>query len=136
MSAPDFEADQEPRGFFNWFPRNGVAANILMFLFLIGGALALASGRIRTEVFPEVRPNIVTVSVAYPGATPTEVEQGALTRIEEAVAGITGVDKVTATASEGGGSVLVEAAADADLGRPHMQPRGGVVTLGSTFGMT
>jgi hypothetical protein len=22
MSAPDFEADQEPRGFFNWFPRN------------------------------------------------------------------------------------------------------------------
>ena len=119
MSAPDFEADQEPRGFFNWFPRNGVAANILMFLFLIGGALALASGRIRTEVFPEVRPNIVTVSVAYPGATPTEVEQGALTRIEEAVAGITGVDKVTATASEGGGSVLVEAAADADLGQVY-----------------
>jgi multidrug efflux pump subunit AcrB len=119
MTTPDFEADQEPRGFFNWFPRNGVAANILMFLFLIGGVLSLASGRIRTEVFPEVRPNIVTVSVVYPGATPTEVEQGALTRIEEAVAGITGVDKVTATANEGSGSVLVEAAADADLGQVY-----------------
>ena len=119
MEARDLEGEREAKGFFDWFPKNGVAANILMWLFLVGGALTLFSGRIRTEVFPEVRPNVVTISVAYPGATPTEVEQGALTRIEEAVAGITGVDKVTSTSSEGGGSVLVEAAADADLGQVY-----------------
>ncbi|MEQ1632638.1 MAG: efflux RND transporter permease subunit, partial [Planctomycetota bacterium] len=59
--------------------------------------------------------NIVTVTVVYPGATPSEVEQGAITRIEEAVAGITGVDKVTATANEGTGVVVIEAMNDADL---------------------
>jgi multidrug efflux pump subunit AcrB len=115
MRARDLEAEAEPLGFFNWFPRNSIAANILMLLFLLGGGLMVWSGRIRTEVFPEVKPNIVTVTVIYPGATPTEVEQGAITRIEEAVAGITGVDKVTATANEGSGVVIVEAMNDADL---------------------
>ncbi|MGE3172446.1 MAG: efflux RND transporter permease subunit [Planctomycetota bacterium] len=115
MRHRDPEADAEPGGLFAWFPRNGIAANILMLMFLVGGMLTLLGGRVRTEVFPEVKPNIVTVSVVYPGATPAEVEQGALTRIEEAVAGITGVDKITATASEGAGSVAVEALVDADL---------------------
>ena len=109
------EADAEPRGFFNWFPRNPVAANILMLVFLVGGALTLFGGRLKTEVFPEIRPNMVTVAVVYPGATPAEVEQGALSRIEEAVAGVTGVDKITSTANEGSGSVMVEALVNADL---------------------
>ena len=115
MHRSDPEADAEPGGFFAWFPRNGIAANILMLVFLVGGLLTLLSGRIRTEVFPEVKPNLVSVAVAYPGATPAEVEQGALTRIEEATAGITGVDKITATANEGAGVVSIEALADADL---------------------
>ena len=119
MSGNDQELERETRSLFDWFPKNAVAANILMWTFLVGGGLTLLGGRIRTEVFPEVRPNMVSIAVVYPGATPTEVEQGALTRIEEAVAGITGVDKVTSTASEGGGSVLVEAAADADLSQVY-----------------
>ena len=71
MSASDLEVEREAKGFFDWFPKNGVAANILMWTFLVGGALTLLGGRIRTEVFPEVRPNLVTVAVVYPGATPT-----------------------------------------------------------------
>ncbi len=115
MRHRDPEADAEPGGLFAWFTRNGIAANLLAFAFVVGGLLTLFGGRIRTEVFPEIKPNVVTVQIVYPGATPAEVEQGAITRIEEAVAGVTGVDKVTANAGEGSGIVVIEALNDADI---------------------
>ncbi len=109
------EADK--RGFFAAFTRNHVAATLVAMTFAVAGLAALAMGRVRREVFPEIAPNIVTIQVTYPGATPTEVELGICQRIEEVVEGVTGVDKVTATASEGVGMVVVEALQDADLSR-------------------
>jgi len=111
---PTIPAD-ERRGFFAWFTGNHVAATLVALSFVVAGIAALLTGRVRREVFPEIAPNIVTVQVAYPGASPTEVEQGICLRIEEAVEGITGVDKVTSSANEGVGLVVVEALEDADL---------------------
>ena len=105
----------EKKGFFAWFPQNHVAATLIAFTFVVAGLAALFGGRVRREVFPEVAPNIVTVQVPYPGATPTEVEAGVCLRIEEAVEGITGVDKVTSSANEGVGLIVVETLQDADV---------------------
>ena len=105
----------EKKGFFAWFPQNHVAATLIAFTFVVAGLAALFGGRVRREVFPEVAPNIVTVQVPYPGATPTEVEAGVCLRVEEAVEGITGVDKVTSSANEGVGLVVVETLQDADV---------------------
>jgi len=116
--APDPSIPPEERkGFFAAFVQNHVAATLLALAFIVAGLAALMTGKVRREVFPEIVPNIVSVSVIYPGATPTEVEQGVCQRIEEAVASITGVDKVTATAGEGSGSVVVETLQDADVNR-------------------
>ncbi|MBL8737580.1 MAG: efflux RND transporter permease subunit [Planctomycetes bacterium] len=106
---------EEKQGFFAWFTQNHVAATLVAATFLVAGATALFGGRVRREVFPEIEPNIVTVQVPYPGATPTEVEAGVCLRVEEAVEGITGVDKVTSSANEGTGLVVVETLQDADL---------------------
>ncbi|MEO6597631.1 MAG: efflux RND transporter permease subunit, partial [Planctomycetota bacterium] len=95
----------ERAGFFAWFTQNHVAATLVAFTFTVAGLSALLGGRVRREVFPEIAPNIVTVQVTYPGATPTEVEQGVCLRIEEAVEGVTGVDKITSSANEGVGLV-------------------------------
>jgi len=111
---PTIPAD-ERRGFFAWFTTNHVAATLVAFSFVVAGIAALLTGKVRREVFPEVAPNIVTVQVVYPGASPTEVEQGICLRIEEAVDGISGVDKVTSSANEGVGLVVVEALEDADI---------------------
>ncbi|MEZ6037103.1 MAG: efflux RND transporter permease subunit [Planctomycetota bacterium] len=108
---------EEQRGVFANFTKNHVAATLLALAFVVAGLAALLTGRVRREVFPEIAPNIVNVQVVYPGATPTEVEQGVCQRIEEAVQGITGVDKVTSNANEGAGVVVVEALQDADLTR-------------------
>ena len=88
------------------FANNPVAANLLMIIFLVGG-LVSASG-LNSEVFPVVDPGIVTVSVAYPGATPAEVEEAITRRVEEAVFGIDGIDRVRSKASENLGVITVE----------------------------
>ena len=106
---------EERRGLFAWFTQNHVAATLVGLTFVMAGLAALLTGRVRREVFPELAPNVVTVQVPYPGATPTEVEQGICLRVEEAVEGITGVDKITASANEGVGLVVVETLQDADV---------------------
>lgn len=105
----------EARGFLAWFTKNHIAATLLAFTFVVAGLSALFGGRVRREVFPEIKPNIVTVQVAYPGASPAEVESGICMRVEDVVEGITGVDKVTSTAAEGIGVVSIEALQDADM---------------------
>ncbi|MBL8753325.1 MAG: efflux RND transporter permease subunit [Planctomycetes bacterium] len=103
------------RGIIAWFTTNPVAANLLMVGIVVSGIATLLSGAIKLEVFPDFTPNIVTVSVAYPGATPHEVEESICIRIEEAVQGISGVREVRSTAAENGGAVAIEIEAGADL---------------------
>ncbi|MEO0579432.1 MAG: efflux RND transporter permease subunit, partial [Pseudomonadota bacterium] len=100
MNAPD------ARGVIAWFAQNSVAANLLMATLLVGGMLVL--GNINTEVLPQVDPRIITVTVSYPGATPEEVEDGITRRVEDAVLGLEGVDRVSSAASEGVGTVTME----------------------------
>ncbi len=89
-----------------WFARNSVVANLLMIV--IVGAGLMTVGLVKKEVFPEISVDMVSVSVEYRGAAPEEVEDGVILRVEEAVQGLDGVDKMTSTANEGSGVVLVE----------------------------
>ncbi len=90
-----------------WFATNGVAANLLMLVIAVGGLLTMPS--IRQEVFPEFELNYISVSVPYPGAAPEEVEKSITTRIEERVASLEGVKKITSSAAEGAGAVTIQA---------------------------
>jgi len=98
-----------------WMAKNHVAANLLMIVILLGGALG--ASRIKQEVFPAFDLDLIRVTVAYPGASPGEVEQGIILAIEEAVRGVDGVKRATSKASEGVGSVAVELLIDADPDR-------------------
>jgi len=95
-----------------WFARNPVAANLLMSVLLVGGGLALLT--IQQEQFPDINTQMVNVTVPYLGAAPEESESGVCIRIEEAIDGIEGVEKIRSTAAEGACSVMVELAMDAD----------------------
>jgi multidrug efflux pump subunit AcrB len=99
------DADR-PRGLFAWFAGNLVTANLLMLILLVGGWLAASS--LRSEAFPEIDPRQISISVAYPGATPEEIEYAITRRVEEAVMGIEGVERVRSTAVENLGSVSLE----------------------------
>jgi multidrug efflux pump subunit AcrB len=93
-------------GIVEYFSRNSVAANLMMVLLLLGGLLAGRS--LTSQVFPTIDPGLVTVTVPYPGATPSEVEESITRRVEESVLGIDGVQRVTSRASENVGVVTIE----------------------------
>ena len=94
------------RGVVAWFAQNSVAANVLMAALFVGGLLTL--GSTNSEVFPQIDPRTVTVSVGYPGATPDEIVNSVTQRVDVAVMGLEGVDRVSSTATEGSGVVTVE----------------------------
>jgi multidrug efflux pump subunit AcrB len=96
----------------SWFTRNPVASNLLMAT--VVGAGLLTAPRIKREIFPEFSTDTISITVAYPGAAPEEVEESICIKIEEEVDGIDGVDRVTSNASEGAGLVMVELRDDAD----------------------
>ncbi len=98
-----------------WFARNGVAANLVAGLILIVGLLAIPN--IKQEVFPEFSSNWVLVRVPYPGAAPTEVEEGICAKIEEVVRGLQGVEQIVSTAAENAGVVSIELLPRTDVGK-------------------
>jgi multidrug efflux pump subunit AcrB len=112
VSNPDNQHDDhngdasEKRGIVAWFAGNHVAANIVMLFFILGGLLSLSV--MRAETFPTVDPRMITVTVPFPAATPSEVEDGITSRVEEAVMGLEGVDRVVSTAQENAGTINIE----------------------------
>jgi multidrug efflux pump subunit AcrB len=86
--------------------QNKVTPILLMFFLLVAGLYAAAN--IRQEVFPEFEMDLVEVTVAYPGASPEEVEQGIVLAIEEAARAVEGVAEIKATASPGLARVQME----------------------------
>jgi len=96
-----------------WMAHNHVAANLLMLALILGGILMAPS--IKQEIFPEVSLDTVSVSVAYPGAGPEEVEEGIILKIEENLTAVDGIKELRATATEGSGSVSAEIYADEDV---------------------
>ncbi len=89
-----------------WFAGNKAAANIMMIFFILAGI-----GSIMTmvrETFPTIDPKIINITVPYPGATPQDVESGITRRVEEAVIGIQGVQRVESNAQESVGVITIE----------------------------
>ncbi|MFO8232624.1 MAG: efflux RND transporter permease subunit [Longimonas sp.] len=99
----------------DWFARNSIAANLLMMLFILGGGLAATT--IVQENFPEFSLDAVEVRVRYPGASPEDVEDSIIQRIEDQVKAVEGIDRILATAAENVGVVTVELYRGTDLGR-------------------
>lgn len=89
-----------------WMVHNPVAANLAMMV--IVGAGLLSALTVKQEVFPEFDLDVVRVTVPYPGASPSEVEQGILLALEEAVRGLDDVKRVNSSASEGIATANIE----------------------------
>ena len=96
-----------------WWVRNPVAANLLMLIIVTAGWLGLRD--IEKEAFPAVQPDIVQVELIWPGASPKEVEQQVIQRVEEALKNVSNVYRITSEARESFGSLTVETYPSVDL---------------------
>ncbi len=106
---------QTLKGPLAWMACHHVASNLLMLAFLVGGLLCI--GKIRQEVFPRYESEIVSITIAYPGASPEEVEKGVVLAIEDAISGIAGIEEVISNAREGQALISIEAATGTDMAR-------------------
>ncbi len=113
-----------------YMARNSVAANLLMLLILLLGVLNLS--RIPQEVFQEASLDIIEIRAEYDGASPEEVEDGVVRRIEDAVEGIDGIDRLSSIAAENIGVVTASLKLGADVDKVLDDIKSGVDRI-STF---
>ncbi|MEM8919720.1 MAG: efflux RND transporter permease subunit [Pseudomonadota bacterium] len=92
-------------GLIAFWARNSVAANLLMLVALVGGVIGYS--RLEKETFPAVNFNGVEINITWPGASPQEVEEQLIVRMEEAIADIDGMEELTSISREGSGTVLI-----------------------------
>lgn len=94
------------RALIDYFIKNELAGNILMiFLFLVG---LFGLSQMKSTFFPETESRIISIQAVYPGSSPEEIEEGIVSKIEENLKGVTGVERVTSISSENAGSITVE----------------------------
>ncbi len=97
----------------DWFARNSVAANLLMIILIVGGLASALT--IKKESQPRIETNFVTVSMPFLGASPEDVEEGILIKIEEAIQDIEGIKEIQSTARRGSGTVQAEVLSEYDV---------------------
>lgn len=89
-----------------YFIKYPVAVNVIMFGVIIFGILGIS--RMQSSFFPLVDSRIITINITYPGASPQEIEEGIVLKIEDNLKGLVGIDRVTSKSLENSGIITVE----------------------------
>ncbi|MFD0863766.1 efflux RND transporter permease subunit [Sungkyunkwania multivorans] len=89
-----------------YFIKYHVAVNVVILAFLIFGLIGALS--LRSSFFPLVDSKIININITYPGASPQEIEEGVVLKIEDNLKGLPGIDRVTSSSSENSGTITVE----------------------------
>jgi len=93
-----------------YFIKYPVSANVFIVAFALFGTIALFN--LRSSFFPLAESKIINIQVVYPGASPQEVEEGIVLKIEDNLRGITGVERFTSVSSENSAIITVEVEKD------------------------
>jgi len=86
--------------------RKPVITTVVILALSVFGIFALIT--LDTDEFPDVQPPIVSVAVPYPGASPDIVEREVVDRMEEAIAGISGVKQISSSSLDSFATIIVE----------------------------
>jgi len=94
------------RKIISYFIKYHVAVNVIVIAFIIFGVFGAFS--LKSSFFPLAESKNVNITVVYPGASPLEIEEGVILKIEDNLKGLEGVDRVTSTSRENSGNINVE----------------------------
>ena len=114
MNREDGSARERP-GPIAYMASNSVAANLLMWAIIAAGLVSLTG--LDREAWPTTPFYHIEVSMAYPGATPEEIEESIVVKIEDQVSGLDDVKAVKSVAAPGMASVRVQMDFDTDMAR-------------------
>ncbi len=94
------------RKIISYFIKYHVAVNVIIIAFLIFGVVGAYT--LKSSFFPLTESKNVLINITYPGASPQEIEEGVVLKIEDNLKGLQGVERVTSTSRENSGSINVE----------------------------
>ncbi|MBT7542126.1 MAG: efflux RND transporter permease subunit, partial [Gammaproteobacteria bacterium] len=101
------------KGIIAWFARNHVAANLLMFVIVLTGIISALT--IRTQITPDLEADRITIDIPFPGASPGEVESGVISRLEEAIRDIEGIEQMRTYSRKSMGTMRLDIESDAEI---------------------
>jgi hydrophobic/amphiphilic exporter-1 (mainly G- bacteria), HAE1 family len=79
---------------------------VAMMMLVVFGIVALF--QLDTDEYPEIDAPVVVVAIPYPGASPDVVEREVIDPIEEAISGISGIDRMRSNSFDGYANIIVE----------------------------
>ncbi|MFP4845359.1 efflux RND transporter permease subunit [Winogradskyella sp. PE311] len=89
-----------------FFIKHSVAVNVVVLTFVVFGFFGAKN--LKSSFFPLIDSKNISINVTYPGASPQEVEEGIILKIEDNLKGLNGVERVTSTSRENSGNINVE----------------------------
>ncbi|MTI38724.1 efflux RND transporter permease subunit [Fulvivirga lutimaris] len=112
-----------------YFVKFPILANIVIALTLLGGIMAMVNTK--KSFFPTQKDKFINIQVAYPGASPEEMEEGVTLKVEEALKSIAGIDEITSTSSENFASINVETLENYDIDEVYTEIKNAVDGISS-----
>ncbi|MBU2918187.1 efflux RND transporter permease subunit [Psychrosphaera sp. F3M07] len=108
-------SSNEPKqtGLIAFFANNSVAANLMMVFIILMGLASYFT--IQRQMFPNIEINYIQITASYPGASPQEIEESILIKIEESLKGVTEIEKQTGRAFRNFGQITLEIDPDKNL---------------------
>jgi multidrug efflux pump subunit AcrB len=102
-------------GILSYFTRHRTAANLLLVLMLVIGLGSTT--QIRSQFFPDIIIDSVTVNVAWQGAGPEDVDNGIVAVLEPALLSVEGIESSQSTATQGRARIFLEFEPGWDMAR-------------------
>jgi hydrophobic/amphiphilic exporter-1 (mainly G- bacteria), HAE1 family len=113
----------------NFAIRRPIITVVTMLALVAFGVAALI--QIDTDEFPDIQAPIVFVGLGYPGASPEVVEREVVDRIEDRFSGISGVDHINSTSSDGFAQIIVQFTFATDIDRATQDIRDAISAIRS-----
>ena len=93
-------------GILSYFTRHRTAANLVLILMVVSGALAMT--QIRAQFFPDVITDSIDVSVTWDGAGPEDIDGAVVALLEPALLSVEGISESSASSTEGRARISLE----------------------------
>ncbi len=101
------------KNFLSFFIKYPVAVNVIMFSVAIFGYLGLQ--QTKSSFFPLEDSKLIFINIVYPGASPAEIEEGVVLKVEDNLRGLVNIDRVTSASQENAATITVEIEEGADI---------------------
>lgn len=88
------------------FIKYPIAGNVIVLAFIVLGIAGVLN--LKSSFFPLNESRMISIQVVYPGASPQEMEEGIVLKIEDNIRGLIGIDRFTSTSSENSAQITIE----------------------------